>query len=89
MTAAEIELLKASQADKYRRVEVVVTGCAHSCCGKGWQRRDGYEQTYRGYVDNLDLSEPGTLMLYSAGIGGGLSYVIACRFAEVEDVLAV
>lgn len=34
-------------------VEVVVNGCAYACCGRGWRRKDGYEQTYRGYIDNF------------------------------------
>jgi hypothetical protein len=46
---------------------VVVNGCAYSCCGKGWQRRDGYWRTCSGrIIDNLKLPEDGnagTLML--------------------------
>lgn len=63
-------------------VEITVSGCAHSCCGKGWRRRDGYEQTYRGYIDNLTSN---TFMLYSLGIGT-ISYVIAARADELEHV---
>lgn len=86
--STELDKLRESQRDKRRLVTVSVTGCAYSCCGKGWQRRDGYEQAYTGYVDNLREPEgeaAGTFMLYSAGIGT-LSYVIACRFYEVADV---
>lgn len=84
----DLDKLRASQEDKHRLVTVVVTGCAYSCCGKGWQRRNGYEQTYTGYVDNLkepDDFNVGTFMLYSPGIGT-LSYVIAARFDELADV---
>lgn len=96
LSEPEVELLRASQADKSRLVRVVVTGCAYSCCGRGWDRRDGYEQTYSGYVDNLqepetvklagqEVTHAGTFMLYAAGIGT-ISYVIACRFFEVDLV---
>ena len=54
--ADELALLEQSQRD-HSVLEVIVNGCAHSCCGRGWQRRDGYEQTYYGYVDNLKLPE--------------------------------
>jgi hypothetical protein len=92
---AELQLLVDSQAtvrdggdvDKLQ-VEIVVTGCAYSCCGRGWQRRDGHEQAYRGWVDNLELPQDGaagTFMLYSPGIGT-LSYVVAVRFDEVQEV---
>ena len=83
----ELALLDRSQAD-HSVLEVVVNGCAHSCCGRGWRRRDGYEQTYYGYVDNLHPPEPGrvgTFMLYSPGVGT-LSYVVAVRFDEVEAI---
>ena len=72
--ADELALLERSQRDR-STLEVVVNGCAHSCCGRGWRRRDGYEQTYYGYVDNLHLPEgeaAGTFMLYSTGLGGSL-----------------
>lgn len=99
MTAAEqidaqdLDLLRASQADFSKTVTVTVTGCAFACCGKGWRRRDGYEQEYTGWIDNLnEVTDAeaargmwGTFMLYSAGIGT-LSYVIACRFDELVDV---
>lgn len=88
MTAAELDLLRASAVNHggdARELEIVVTGCAHSCCGRGWRRRDGYEQTYHGYVDNLTIDEPGAFMLYSKGIGT-LSYVLAVRFSEVQSV---
>lgn len=84
----EFKLLRASATDK-RIVSVVVSGCAYSCCGRGWQRRDGYEQHYRGWVDNLTIptkrGEAGSFMLYSPGIGT-LAYVIAVRFDEVQAV---
>jgi hypothetical protein len=96
LSEPEVELLRASQADKSQLVRVVVNGCVYSCCGKGWRRRDGYEQDYIGYIDNLKEPETvelgdqkvtyaGTFMLYAAGIGT-ISYVIACRFFEVELV---
>ena len=84
----ELELLEHSQ--RFRdALEVVVHSCAHSCCGKGWRRRDGYEQTYYGYVDKLHLPEGeavGSFMLYSTGLGGSLDFVIAARFDEVEAI---
>jgi hypothetical protein len=84
----ELGLLTGSQWDKTRLVQITVTGCAYSCCGKGWQRKDGYEQVYSGWVDNLKLPEgpyEGSFMLYSAGLGT-LSYVVAVLFSEVESV---
>lgn len=85
MTVDELELLRESAEDRSNIVRIVVNGCAYSCCGKGWRRRDGYEQDYIGYIDNLEREEPGTFMLYAAGIGT-LSYVVAVRFSEVELV---
>jgi len=95
MTDAEIALLedvavghpKATRPGQI--VQVQVNGAAYSCCGKGWRRRDGYLQKYRGYVDNLQLPEgeaAGTFMLYSQGIGT-MTYVVALRFFEVEEVV--
>lgn len=80
----ELGLLRASQ-DHGASLIVTVNSCAYSCCGRGWHRRDGYWQTYRGRIDNLKESEPGTFMLYSQGLGT-IGYVIAARFYEVEDV---
>ena len=83
----DVGLLARSQAT-HELLDATVTGCAYSCCGKGWQRRDGYEQRYRGYIDNLTLPDgemQGTFMLYSTGIGT-LSYVIAVRFFEVAAI---
>lgn len=85
--AAELELLRASALNlggDGRIVAVDVNACAYSCCGRGWQRRDGYLQCYRGWIDNLG---DGGFMLYSPGIGT-LSYVLAVRFDEVEAVEA-
>ena len=88
VNADELALLEQSQRD-HSVLEVVVNGCAHSCCGRGWRRRDGYEQTYYGYVDNLHPPEgeaAGTFMLYSTGLGGSLDFVVAVRFFEVEAI---
>lgn len=84
MTVDELELLRAAVRSPTSAVSVHVTGCAYSCCGRGWLRRDGYEQVYHGWVDNLD-EEAGTFMLYSPGLGT-ISYVIAARFGEVALV---
>lgn len=85
--AQEEELLRQAAANRPNiRLKVTVTGCAYSCCGRGWQRRDGYEQVYEGWVDNFKPPEgeaQGTFMIYSPGIGK-LSYVVAIRFSEVE-----
>lgn len=92
-------LLRTSEFEKLREhavntsgdgahLTVVVTGCAYSCCGRGWHRRD-YEATYHGYIDNFeerDGEKAGTFMLYSVGIGT-ISYVIACRDFELQEVL--
>jgi hypothetical protein len=89
--AAELELLRASALNcggDGRMVTVIVNSCAYSCCGRGWLRREGYEQTYRGWIDNLhdpDKIHVGTFMLYAPGIGT-LGYTIAVRFDEVELV---
>lgn len=79
--AGELELLRASQASG-EPVSVIVHGCAYSCCGRGWMRRDSYLQTYRGRIDNLT---DGTFMLYSQGLGT-IGYVLVVRFDEVEIV---
>lgn len=89
MIDAELELLRASAINMggdASVLEVTVNGCAYSCCGRGWQRRDGYWQDYRGWIDCLDVDR-GTFMLYSPGIGT-VSYVVAARFDEVEAVEA-
>lgn len=96
MDAEQIALLeRSSQAGPVgegRIVEVIVNACAFSCCGRGWRRRDGYEQTYRGWVDNFQLPEHegqrGTFMLYTLGLGQ-ISAVIAAGFDEVVDVVSV
>lgn len=88
----ELELLRSSALNTGgdgRILTVITRGCAFSCCGRGWQRRDGYEQTYRGWVDNLHLPEGpnvGSFMLYSQGLGT-LSYVVAMVFDDVEYVV--
>jgi hypothetical protein len=68
-------------------VRILVTGCAYSCCGKGWRRRDGYRQKYIGYIDNLTFPEyegqRGTFMLYAKR----LQAVVAVGFDEVEEVV--
>ncbi len=86
--AADWSLLREAASGGRELVTVVVTGCAYSCCGRGWRRRDGYEQTYRGWVDNFEEREgaaAGTFMLYSPGLGT-VSYVVAVRDFEVADV---
>lgn len=96
--ADERALLDESQRT-HEIIRVIVNGCAYSCCGKGWRRKDGYEQEYSGYVDNHKPPAPakrvegvvippetvGTFMLYSPGIGT-MSYVIAVRYSEVEVI---
>lgn len=71
-------------------VEIEVHACAYSCCAKGWRRRDGYPQIYRGYIDNFErASHDGqrtTFMLYAQGIGT-LSYVVAVRDDEADSVI--
>ncbi len=84
MDSDDLDLLRSAAADRSRIIGITVTGCAYSCCGRGWRRRDGYEQEYSGYVDNL---KEGTFMLYSPGLGT-LSYVVAVRFDEVLAVEA-
>lgn len=92
MEAEEIELLREANGTA-AVLTVDVHGCAYSCCGKGWHRRDGYWQQYRGRIDNLQLPTDeelaqgmvGTFMLYSMGVGT-VSYVCAVRFSEVEAI---
>jgi hypothetical protein len=87
---ADVLVLERSQ-QTHETVRVTVTGCAFACCSRGWVRRDGYEQTYEGYVDNLKLPEAGmagTFMLYGTGVGT-VSYVVAVRFYEVAAVAAL
>lgn len=85
--ADELEQLRASALNHggdARPLRVVVSSCAYSCCGRGWRRRDGYEQTYVGWIDNLRI-DSGTFMLYSPGIGT-MSYVVAARLADIEAI---
>lgn len=70
-------------AEDVEVIEIRCRNCAYSCCGKPWQRRDGYEQQYRGYVDNLTDR---TLMIYSLGIGT-ISYIVALRFDELVEIV--
>ena len=86
--AADWGLLREAAQDRGRIVTIVVTGCAYSCCGRGWRRRDGHEQTYHGWVDNFTDREgekAGTFMLYNPGLGT-VSYVLAVSDFEVADV---
>lgn len=80
MDDAERELLAASKADHDIVVHVVVRACSYTCCGRGWQRREGYEQDYYGYVGVLDDF---AFMLYNPGLGAP-SYVIAAKIADIE-----
>lgn len=85
---ADRALLEEAARDRTVVVEIVVDGAAYACCGRGWQRRDGYEQTYRGWIDNFEPPDggmAGTFMLYALGLGT-ISYTVACRFYEVMDV---
>lgn len=91
MEQAFLSLLVASLEDHRQEVEVVVDACAYACCGRGWQARSGYEQTYRGYVANIDLpsgDEPGGARLISRG-AGTVSYFAVFGFDHVLDVRAV
>lgn len=88
MTDSELERLRLAVRNPGALVEIAVTGCAYSCCGRGWHRRDGHLQVYVGWIDNFAQAAPpadGTFMLYSPGVGT-VSYVIAVRFAEVQAV---
>lgn len=91
MSDDEIALLRASAINcggDARPVAVTVSSAAYSCCGRGWQRRDGYEQTYVGWVDNLhepDGMAQGAFMLYGVGLGT-VAFTLAVVFAEVELV---
>lgn len=80
------EVVRAAAENRGSIISIVVTGCAFSCCGRGWRRRDGYEQPYRGWVDNFKEPESGagTFMLYSPGLGT-VSYVVAVRDFELVD----
>jgi hypothetical protein len=85
----DLELLRESERT-HALVHVKVTGCAYSCCGKPWVRRDGYEQDYIGYVNNLDESKPTpealtTFLLVSPGLGT-VAYWCALRESEIIDV---
>lgn len=82
----DLELLRESARDFSVLLRVTVTGCAYACCGRGWIRRDGYEQQYTGYVNPLDEDPPQvTFMLVSPGLGT-VSYHAAIRESEVVGV---
>jgi hypothetical protein len=89
--AADLALIEDAAANHGQAIDVVVNACAYSCCGKGWRRREGYEQHYRGWIDNYEPAENGsvmTFMLYSTGLGT-ISYVCAIRADEVTGVFPV
>lgn len=81
---AEWELLVTSQ-QRRSGVRIVVTDCVYSCCGKGWQPRTGYEQTYHGVVGHLSDS---SFTLMSAGIGT-ISYTVVVEYHAVALVEAL
>lgn len=83
-TVSELELLQQSR-DARTDVQLVVNRCLFSCCGRGWRAREGYEQTYYGFVSQLD--EVG-FVLTSRGLGT-VSYVMRAAFDDVLDVGAV
>lgn len=85
LDADELELLRES-ARTHALLHLTVTGCAYACCGRGWTRRDGYEQDYVGYVDPLDEDPPQvTFTLVSPGLGT-VTYWCAIRESEVVGV---
>lgn len=91
MTTEDFTTLVGSLEDHRREVEIVVDACAYACCGRGWSTREGYEQTYRGYIATLDLpsaSEPGGARLIARGIGT-VSYFVVFGLDRLLDVRAV
>lgn len=72
--------IHAAQADSVR-VEVLVTNCTHMCCGR-ISTRNGYEQTYEGFIRRTD--EAG-FMIEKPGVGK-YTYRVNALF---DDVLAV
>lgn len=82
MDSEDLAILQVAARASYRNVSVTVDACDYNCCGKGWLRREGYEQQYVGRVGVVDS---GMFTLTSLGIGT-ISYVISARF---EDVLHV
>lgn len=83
-------VVREAAANRPAQIQIVVTGCAYSCCGRGWQRRDEYEQTYCGWVDNFQEPDggAGTFMLYNPGLGT-VSYVLAVRDFELVDACPI
>lgn len=65
------------------RVELVVTRALYNCCGRGWQERAGYEQTYRGTL-RRGAGAGGLVMLTAAGIGT-ISYFVLIDPEHVVD----
>lgn len=91
MTSDDRRLLLDSLEDHRKEVEIVVDACAYACCGRAWQAREGYEQTYRGYIANIDLStssEPGGARLIRRG-AGTITYFVVFTFDHLLDVRAV
>lgn len=91
MDDADRRLLVESLEDPRMVVEVVLDACLYSCCGKPWQDRIGYEQTYQGRIITLDLpddSEPGCARLVARGIGT-VTYTVIFGLAHLVDVRAV
>lgn len=80
MSGEELALARRSFADHGVGVKLVTQDCLHTCCGRGWKPRVGYEQTYYGYVSGLDA---GMLSLVSPGLGT-VSYIVGVRLEAVE-----
>lgn len=91
MDEADLEVLLRAADNPRMVVEIVVDACLYACCGRGWQERAGHEQTYRGKIGSLTLSDtedPGGARLTAAGIGT-VSYFVIFGFDHVLDVRAL
>lgn len=63
-------------------VEVRVSRCVYACCGKGSELREGYEQTYRGYVASLSRR---SFLLTNQGLGT-VSYTVVVELDELLEL---
>jgi hypothetical protein len=86
LDAEDLELLRESSRDFSVLLRVTVSGCAYACCGRGWTRRDGYEQDYIGYVNPLDEEPPQVTFIARLARPGHRELPRAIRESEVLGV---
>lgn len=85
MQTEDLTILRQAAHDRSLNISITVSACDYNCCGRGWLRREGYEQQFVGYVHALVVLEDGGLTLVSRGVGT-ISYSVFARFDEIKHV---